>query len=200
MYTKKTQQTRTELLDAFIELLKQKDISQISVIDIVNQAQVHRATFYRHFEDKFDLIQQAETDIFQSVDALFEQYVKNDPEIKIDTAGFNTYRVNLLHIFMDHADFITVMLGPNGDLTFENALYQKIYQLTELGFQTIYKLPTQATGKSEFIGHYAASAAFGVVRQWLKNPTISAQELSNLLDELTIKGLATTINDITLPE
>lgn len=46
MYTKKTQQTRTELLDAFIELLKQKDISQISVIDIVNQAQVHRATFY----------------------------------------------------------------------------------------------------------------------------------------------------------
>jgi len=197
MHTKKTQQTREKMLNAFIELLDQKDISQISVIDIVTKSEVHRATFYRHFEDKYDLIQQAEDTIFEEIDALFNKYVRNTTESSIGTEDFKAYREDLLNLFVKHSAFITAMLSSNGDLTFENALYQKIYHLAELGFQTIYQLPVDETYKSEVIGHYAASAAFGVVLQWLKQPKMTTKELSELLDELTIRGVANVIGDVT---
>ncbi|RRG18810.1 TetR/AcrR family transcriptional regulator [Weissella viridescens] len=197
MPSQKVKKTRQNLLDACIQLLAQQDLNQISVTDIVEQAQVHRATFYRHFEDKYDLLNQAENEIFDEMATAFKQYISDEPNLKIDTTSFADYRLALLKIFMKHAPFINAMLGTNGDLTFENKLYDRIYQLTQLGFQTLYNLPQSEAPKAEFIGHYAASAAFGVVRQWLKKPTSTPNELAQLLDELTIKGIASTLNELT---
>ncbi|MHA7611149.1 TetR/AcrR family transcriptional regulator [Weissella viridescens] len=196
MPSQKVQKTRQNLLNACIQLLDQQDLSQISVTDIVEQAKVHRATFYRHFEDKYDLLNEAETEIFDEMTAAFNRYINQSDNTKIDTANFAAYRLALLYIFMQHAPFVNAMLGANGDLTFENKLYDQIYQLTQLGFKTLYQLPPSVTQKAEFIGHYAASAAFGIVRQWLKTPTNTPDELAQLLDELTIKGVATTLNEL----
>ena len=44
------------LSDALISLMKVKPFEKISVMDICNEAMVHRATFYTHFEDKYQLL------------------------------------------------------------------------------------------------------------------------------------------------
>ncbi|MGX7106893.1 TetR/AcrR family transcriptional regulator [Hutsoniella sourekii] len=48
---------RTKLIIflALEQLLKQKSFDKITVVDIVQNADISRATFYRHFRDKFDL-------------------------------------------------------------------------------------------------------------------------------------------------
>jgi len=43
------------IIEALRELILKKDFKEISVSDIVNHADVGRATFYAHFEDKDDL-------------------------------------------------------------------------------------------------------------------------------------------------
>lgn len=45
-----------QLGEAFIVLLRQEPLEKITINQICNQAKVHRSTFYRHFEDKFDLL------------------------------------------------------------------------------------------------------------------------------------------------
>lgn len=52
----RVRRTRSLLLQAFRELLAEKGFSTLTVQDIATQAQVNRATFYAHFEDKFDLL------------------------------------------------------------------------------------------------------------------------------------------------
>lgn len=44
------------MAQALKKLLTQKSLGTISVTDIVNQAKLSRATFYRHFRDKYDLM------------------------------------------------------------------------------------------------------------------------------------------------
>lgn len=52
----RVQRTYGLLMNAFIELLKEKDFENLSVSDICEKAGVHRATFYKHFNDKLEFI------------------------------------------------------------------------------------------------------------------------------------------------
>lgn len=56
MYKEITPTTRERILNALETLLEQKTLSEISVIEIVNICNLSRQTFYRHFEDVYELI------------------------------------------------------------------------------------------------------------------------------------------------
>lgn len=47
--------TRKNIEESFIFLLKQKDFCKITVQDILNTALINRSTFYKHYEDKYQL-------------------------------------------------------------------------------------------------------------------------------------------------
>ena len=49
-------QTKEKIEAVFLELLKEKDISKISVSEICRLAGIHRTTFYGHFEDIYALM------------------------------------------------------------------------------------------------------------------------------------------------
>lgn len=51
--------TRKLIMDAYTELIQEKEFKQITVLDITSRATVNRATFYYHFDDKYDLSEKA---------------------------------------------------------------------------------------------------------------------------------------------
>lgn len=52
----KNQSTKGKIIDAFLEILTQKPIKQITVKDIASAAEISHMTFYRNFTDKYALI------------------------------------------------------------------------------------------------------------------------------------------------
>jgi AcrR family transcriptional regulator len=48
--------TRKLLNRAFLDLMQEKGFQSITVQDITDRAEVNRATFYAHYEDKYDLL------------------------------------------------------------------------------------------------------------------------------------------------
>lgn len=58
--------TRNLIIDAFLNLIKEKDFDTISVKDITEQATINRATFYRHFPDKYELLEKILCDIMEN--------------------------------------------------------------------------------------------------------------------------------------
>ena len=57
--------TRQLLMRSFSELLGEKSFEAITVQDITDRATVNRATFYAHFQDKYDLLEQSVSERFQ---------------------------------------------------------------------------------------------------------------------------------------
>ncbi len=51
----RVQRTYKLLIDAMMNLLKEKSFDDITVGEICEKAMVRRATFYRHFEDKYEM-------------------------------------------------------------------------------------------------------------------------------------------------
>ena len=54
--------TETMIKKAFIELLKTKNISKITVNDLCQMSSVNRSTFYRYYLDVYDLCEKIEND------------------------------------------------------------------------------------------------------------------------------------------
>src|SRR5687767_9572046 len=61
--------TRRMLRDAMIALTIQKGFDAVTVNDIVGLAMVNRATFYRHYQDKYDLVESYLDELYTNLNA-----------------------------------------------------------------------------------------------------------------------------------
>ena len=52
----RVRRTRGLILQAFNDLLSEKNFENVSVQDVTDKAQINRATFYAHFQDKYALL------------------------------------------------------------------------------------------------------------------------------------------------
>ncbi|MBL8051499.1 MAG: TetR family transcriptional regulator [Anaerolineales bacterium] len=58
--------TRSLILDSFGSLLAEKNFENISVQDVTDKAQINRATFYAHFQDKYALLDYSINQMFRN--------------------------------------------------------------------------------------------------------------------------------------
>ncbi|WP_282802434.1 TetR/AcrR family transcriptional regulator [Secundilactobacillus kimchicus] len=102
--------TRTQIEQAFFELLKTKPFNELTVQDVSQRAKVGRSTFYSHYYDKYDLLESLVRDystIFQ--DIVQQRFSIQTPEIGSNTVrvlivALTQYRQNLLLLFNLHTE------------------------------------------------------------------------------------------------
>ena len=108
--------THRFLQDAMIELITKKAFDTITVGDIAERAMVNRATFYRHYQDKYDLVAK----IFEETANELKENMK--PYQKDTNQGEANYPPNIWIQFFEHvaehAELYGAMLGKNGSSWF----------------------------------------------------------------------------------
>lgn len=72
---RRTRYTRQTIKDTFLELLKQKSFTKITVTEVCKNAEINRGTFYLHYYDIYDVLSDIFNDMTQdmltTVDHLF---------------------------------------------------------------------------------------------------------------------------------
>lgn len=102
--------TRQRITDAFNRLIRKAEFESLTVNDIVREAGISRATFYRHFRDKYDVMN---FNYFRLLNASIENpnvSTMEDLFVLLLTAGasgfydlrslFNTTGTNSLHEYI----------------------------------------------------------------------------------------------------
>jgi AcrR family transcriptional regulator len=98
--------TRKKLYHALGELTKESSFDKITVSDIINESGISRKTFYNHYQDKIDLVQEYQKEISDTIQQIFAQHT--DPG--------NALIVKLA-IFLNTQDYLlTALLSYNGSL------------------------------------------------------------------------------------
>jgi AcrR family transcriptional regulator len=92
--------THKLLREAFIELTAERGFDAVTIGDIARRATVNRATFYRHYQDKYDLLEQ----IFQEAIVQFADDLGPPGEVAmtIDPENPPERWVKLFEHFAEH--------------------------------------------------------------------------------------------------
>lgn len=120
--------THRFLQEAMIELITEKGFDAITVGDIAERAMINRATFYRHYQDKYDLV----VTIFEeAANHLMEDMKPLHKDIDLAEKEENLLEIwnQLFEHVAEHARLYRAMLGKNGSPWFAARMREHIIKL-----------------------------------------------------------------------
>ncbi|WMT38879.1 helix-turn-helix domain-containing protein [Paenibacillus sp. D2_2] len=64
---KRVMRTKAVIREALTQLIEEKGFEALTVKDITTRAEINRGTFYLHYRDKYDLLEQSEQELIQGL-------------------------------------------------------------------------------------------------------------------------------------
>lgn len=158
--------TRKMFEDALLELLEEKDYNKITVMELTERASLNRATFYLHYYEKNELLEQC---LDSALEELRRSVKISDFEFTYDCEKPHPSFVRLLEKMMERSRFFKIMLAEEKVPYFTEKVLKVIEGLVEQGMEYLEKEKIKQRVPSAILRSYISSAYFGTIIWWLKN-------------------------------
>ncbi|CAI6086560.1 TetR/AcrR family transcriptional regulator [Cohnella sp. JJ-181] len=179
--------TRQLLHDALMALLAEKNAEAITVTDVTERADINRGTFYLHYRDVGDMLQQLKDGVYDGVRACVERLDIADAMRYIDLEEPYPVSVAIFEEIARHGEFLRIMLGPQGDLSFAIRLRELFSSRVHAKLQLL--SPDDTAIPTDYLVSYIASANFGLVLHWLgTGRALSPERMSRIMVNLMNYG------------
>lgn len=172
--------TRQLIKDAFIDLLQEMDINKITVNRISERATVNRVTFYLHYRDIQDMMENMALEMGEKLGQIMRNSTTYNSIEETDSVKL----LNLLEHIAENAKFYKVVLASTKTPIFTEQLL-KIITETITKRREIDSLHIKTDIQKDIIIWYGSSALIGTIVSWLRNdmpytPQYLAKQLSLL--------------------
>jgi len=162
--------TLQAIRDAMIGLMNEKGFEHTTVKDITERAVINRATFYLHYQDKYDLLARMADESLQELVQAMQlpadfQAEQMNMDADVPPASF----IRQFEHLAANAVFYKVMLGPRGLPGFSARLEAVIRDALYARLALAQPNDRLLAVPRDMIVRYCTSAHIGIVMQWLEN-------------------------------
>jgi AcrR family transcriptional regulator len=172
---RRVRRTKKLLLQGLTQLMEQKPIKDITVRELTDLVDLNRGTFYIHYRDVFDMLEQVEKELFEQFDRLLVSHEQ-------DLAAENAFPLlsDLFRFIADNADVCRALIGQNGDMAFMNRLNGVVRDKCLSSWKTL----SLSADRRDFEYYYSfvVSGCIGLIRSWLD---AGAKETPDCLAKIT---------------
>lgn len=148
--------TKMVIRNCFFQLLNEKKLNKITVKEICEKASINRATFYKYYDNPFDLYKQLEQEL---MDQLEERIISQQPE------NFLIVFQIILQDIKDNSEFYQLLFSENGDELFRNRVFALCYGENMKTIKTI--MPDASPKEQEWLYYFIAEGCNGILIQWI---------------------------------
>lgn len=106
---RRVRKTKKALREGLAELMLEKDLRNITVRELVDKIDIHRATFYVHYKDIYDLYEQMEDMIVNELCTIIDGEVSGTYEALFEA---------LISYVSDNSKICRMFLNKNGNRSF----------------------------------------------------------------------------------
>ncbi|ABX41742.1 transcriptional regulator, TetR family [Lachnoclostridium phytofermentans ISDg] len=159
---RRIQKTRDSIFTAFSRLLSMKKYSQITVQDIIDEANIGRSTFYAHFETKDQLLDELCRDIF---DHIFAKDLSSEQHH--DFSGNKDFEAKITHILYhlkeSKHDMKSILTYESADIfwSYFKRYFEKLFA-DFIDSERYHNVP------EEFLLNHMAGSFVELVKWWMK--------------------------------
>ncbi|MGE7781562.1 TetR/AcrR family transcriptional regulator [Peribacillus sp. NPDC097264] len=170
MYAEKNRKTKQLIQTSFIHILEEKSFDSITVGDITKTAQINRGTFYLHYQDKFDLLDRIEQQLFEDLGNHIDELQSRYSSTHTFEKGQEQLAAALFSSIKMHAPLLKIFLSNHGrtgfHLRFRDAFSEKVrvnLEKNESFHASDLKVPM------DYFLSFITSAFLGLIEQWVQN-------------------------------
>lgn len=180
----RTRMTKQLIRNAFMDLLSRKPIQSISIRELCGIAGINRGTFYTHYKDIYDLLEQIEEEMTKEIEKALEPLLsegnKELTPLKITTEIFRCLKEN--------ADLCTVTLGDYGDKSFAVRLLSLGREKCVEAYSRFFALA--APKEIEYFYAFASAGCIGLLEEWLREGMVTgAEEIAAMAEDMMMFGV-----------
>lgn len=180
---RRVRKTRKALYDALAELLLTKPISDISVREISDLADINRGTFYLHYRDVYDMVDKLQDEIFEKFNLVVNSY---EPDKYSDELF--PMLVEIFNLLAEHSKLAKVLMSKNGDAAFVDKLKNLIHEKCFAKVDEKLKLKTNIS--FNYFYQYIISGCIGIFGEWLNSGMReSPSEMADITEKLVLTGI-----------
>ena len=167
--------------DAFLELINTMDFEKISVTNITQMAKISRSTFYLHYEDKYDLLEQIEDEILDGLKKIGAN-IHLDEIVENGLTHEKPFSL-LLQIYeyvKKNQQFFKAILCNNGDPYFYYKLNKSIKFVYEQNIdEKRFKIP------KNYAIAFVIAVQTSIISEWIKSGMKeSPEEMVSMITQL----------------
>ena len=171
---RRQRKTREAIFRAFSELLYKKDFSQITVGEIIERADVGRATFYSHFETKDFLLKEMCEELFCHLFDRESDNAHNHRHIFECDSSDAAYLHLLRHLRNNDNNILTLLSSQNNEI-FWRYFRSGIDELTERKIK-LFENNKSCSVPNDFWKNHIASTFIETLKWWIKGGTKESPE------------------------
>ena len=192
MYEKKRKKTEKQIETSLLQLMKEQTFDTISIRQLIDLVEVNRSTFYRHYLDKYDLLEKIEDRLLDDLKSYYQESLESACLFKLEkdfkVEDYIHEKQNLFHFFEPYLEDLDILLGPNGSPTSSQRLQEA---LREIFWQSISLAdPHLEEVEVDLILNHQAASFMGTLTYWLAHPRYQVQQMSDFHARVTAVGLA----------
>ena len=174
--------TRMVLKESLMDLLKNKPISNITIKEICELADINRSTFYSHYSSQYDLLNAIEEEFIEDMVATLSQYnfSKEEEALKMTE--------KILEYIALKSDVCQTLLSENSDIHFQ----KKGMMITqEFIFKNWIRNSQLDRETFEYINIFVVSGSIYVIKNWLENGMDKTpREMAEIINNFINRGLS----------
>ena len=189
----KLDRTKEHIVKTFFEMMAEVGFEQIRVSTLAKRAEINRGTFYHHFMDKEEIIEEIEKDIYDSFKKMLDEHVfKNFEDVngirkkcllgqlqaKIKQQSVEQEVLNIFQqtcsqmvlFFYERKEVMTILMGENGRPQF-------IERLERLYCETVRSTLTSSENHEKYyLQEFVLTGVISVIKCWLRNGAVETPE------------------------
>ncbi|WP_283679708.1 TetR/AcrR family transcriptional regulator [Lentilactobacillus sp. Marseille-Q4993] len=192
-YDKKNEETNNKIIKAFLDTLAEKSFEEISVRDISTKAGVNRGTFYRHFLDKYDLLDKIEDRFLQVLEQIPRGFInRNIPDSQMK-ANLRDYLRSLFVIVKDNSEMLARLFSDNGDQRFKTKFKDHLAERIRTGLN--HTVNAENTLNLDLAIEFISAADTATVEYIIDHPELDSDEIFNTFFTLLVNGPLSTLSE-----
>ncbi|MBP3489662.1 MAG: TetR/AcrR family transcriptional regulator [Roseburia sp.] len=171
--------TYKALSDAFFEMLNEMHFEDITVNELCERAMVRRATFYKHFADKYEFFGFFIRQIQDSFNA-------NEENAALSDAPYAYYLYlfqECIHFLQQHKRLLDNVVKSNMFPAMLEIFSDEVYQNVLLHMKQQQQSGTKLPASPELIASFYTGGIIQVLRLWVTSPNAPSEE--DLLHEVS---------------
>ncbi|WP_080798013.1 TetR/AcrR family transcriptional regulator [Arabiibacter massiliensis] len=171
----RTRYTRMVIKRSFIRLLADKPLGKVTVKELCELSEVSRATFYKYYDDPFDLLDKLEEECLDEL--------RGSVRASAD-AGFKDAFTQILAGIEANGEAYRTLFSEHGDPHFPSRILDALYaqSIPPLGDEALAGLPPH---EQRWLYYFVAQGCSSILAQWIAGGMAEpVDEVAEFADDL----------------